>query len=298
MEHHHPSVAPDAGSVLKFILPLVWRSRWLIAAATILAATVTFALTSSGKVEIWSSRAILTVGLAPASDFIAQRSGPAVAPIEKPRRTVERLSDPAFKAQIVKRATFEPATEFFSKSMVASSLRAVLLDKDREVAVELSAGSAADVRAAFQAIATEISAAHGEILDRQLQLLQGRIDADKATISSIEQDINELNDRTARATSRGNELPRATTGALLAATISAWTDLRERVNSDTTLKHLSEPSVLRIDPNNLVVTRRSIDRLRDSLLAGAGMLLAMIILTVVVSPSGQSPANRTTLADH
>ena len=298
MEHHHPSVAPDAGSVLKFVLPLIWRSSWLIAAAVILAATVTFALTSSGKVEIWSGRAILTVGLAPASDFIAQRSGSAVAPIEPSRRTVGRFSDPAFKALIVKRAAFEPATASLSRSMVSSSLRAVMLDNDREVAVELSAGSAADVQAAFREVATEIGAAHGEILNRQLQLLQGRIDTDKAMIAGLEQDMNELNDRTARSASRSSELVRSTTGILLATTISTWTSLQDRVNSDATVKQLSEPSILRTDPDNLVVTRRSIDRLRDSLLAGAGMLLAMIILTVVVSPSGRSTANRTALTDH
>ena len=63
-------------------MPLVWKSKWLIAAAAVLAAAVTFALTASSKIEIWSGRAILTVGVAPASDFIVQKSGPALAPIE------------------------------------------------------------------------------------------------------------------------------------------------------------------------------------------------------------------------
>lgn len=283
---------------MKFVVPLIWRSKWLIAVAAILAATVTFALTSSGKIEIWSSRAILTVGLAPASDFIVQKSGPAVAPIEPLRRTIARLSDPAFKALIVKRAAFDPATAPVSGSMVAASLRGVMLDNGRDVAVELSAGSAADVRAALQAIATEITATHGEILDRQIQLVQGRIAADRAEIASLEQGINDLNERTMRSASRGNELPRSTANLLLATTMAAWTDLQDRARNDTALKQLSEPSVLRTDPDHLVVTHRSIDRLRNSLLVGAGMLLAMIVLTVVVSPSGRPPAIRNTLADH
>ena len=291
MEHHHPSLAPDAGSVFKFVSPLLWRAKWLIAAATILAAVVAYALTSPSNSEIWSSRAVLTIGLAPAIEFVAQRSGPAVAPIEMPRRTIARLSDPAFKAQIVKRTTFEPETASFSRSMVSSSLRAVMLDGGREVAIDLSAGSAADVRATLQAIATEIGAAHGEILNRQLELLQGRIDADKATIAGLEQEINWLNDRTPRLISRSGELARSTTDVPLASIISTWTNLQGLVNSDTAVKQLSEPSFLRIDPINLVVSRRSNDRLRDSLLAGAGMLLAMIILTIVVSPSGRSTAN-------
>ena len=94
---------------MKFVVPLVWKSKWLIAAAAVLAATVTFALTASSRIEIWSGRAILTIGLAPASEFIAQKNGPAVVPIETPRRTIARLSDPAFRELIINRAAFEPA---------------------------------------------------------------------------------------------------------------------------------------------------------------------------------------------
>ena len=153
----------------------LWKSKWLIAAVAVLAAAVTFALTASSRIEVWSGRAILTIGLAPASDFIAQKSGPAVAPIEMPRRTIARLSDPAFKELIVKQAAFEPATASVSRSMVASSLRGIMLDKERDIAIELSAGSAADVQSAFRAIAAEIGTAHAAILDRQLEVVQNRI---------------------------------------------------------------------------------------------------------------------------
>lgn len=290
MKHQPPSTAPDAGSVLKFVVPLLWKSKWLIAAATVLAAALTFALTASGKIEIWSGRAILTVGLAPASDFIAQKSGPAVAPIEMPRRTIARLSDPAFKELIVKRAAFEPATASVSRSMVASTLRGIMLDKEREIAIELSAGSAADVQSAFRAIAAEIGAAHAAILDRQLEVVQNRINGDKSRIAAIEKEIGELNDRILRSmqpSSRRNEPPRSPISPVPATTISAWNELQSLVRNDTALKQLSEPTVLSVEADHLVVTHRSIERLRASLLAGAGMLVAMIILTIVVSPPRQ-----------
>jgi len=51
---------------------------------------------------------------------------------------------------------------------------------------------------------------------------------------------------------------------------------------------LSEPTALRVEADHIVVTHRSIERLRASLLAGAGMLVAMIILTIVVSPPGRA----------
>jgi hypothetical protein len=286
VEHQPPSTAPDAGNVLKFVLPLVWKSKWLIAAAAVLAAAVTFALTASSKIELWSGRAILTVGLAPASDFIAQKSGPAVAPIETPRRTIARLSDPAFKELIVKRATFEPATASVSRSMVASSLRGIMLDKERDIPIELSAGSAADVQSAFRAIAAEISTAHDAILNRQLEVVQNRIDEDKGRIATIEQEIDELNRRVLKSTPSPmrNERPRSSAIPMFVTTISVWNELQTRVRDDTALKQLSEPTALRIEADNLVVTHRSIERLRASLLAGAGMLVAVIILTIVVSP--------------
>ena len=67
-------------------------------------------------------------------------------------------------------------------------------------------------------------------------------------------------------------------------TISAWNELQSLVRNDMALKQLGEPTALRIEADNIVVTHRSIDRLRASLLAGAGMLVAMIILTIVVNP--------------
>lgn len=287
MEYQLPSTAPDAGNVLKFVVPLLWKSKWPIAAATILAAAVTFALMASTKTEIWSGRAILTVGLAPSSDFIALKSGPAVAPIEVPRRTIARLSDPAFKELIVKRAAFEPATASVSRSMVAASLRGIMLDKERDVAIELSAGSAADVQSAFRAIAAEISAAHAAILDRQLEVLQNRINADKGRIAAIEEEIERLNERAIKSMPppKKNEPPRSPVAPMLATTISAWNELWSLVRNDMALKQLGEPTALSVEADHIVVTHRSIERLRASLLAGAGMLVAMIVLTIVVSPS-------------
>lgn len=272
---------------MKFVVPLLWKSKWPIAAATILAAAVTFALMASTKTEIWSGRAILTVGLAPSSDFIALKSGPAVAPIEVPRRTIARLSDPAFKELIVKRAAFEPATASVSRSMVAASLRGIMLDKERDVAIELSAGSAADVQSAFRAIAAEISAAHAAILDRQLEVLQNRINADKGRIAAIEEEIERLNERAIKSMPppKKNEPPRSPVAPMLATTISAWNELWSLVRNDMALKQLGEPTALSVEADHIVVTHRSIERLRASLLAGAGMLVAMIVLTIVVSPS-------------
>ena len=284
MEYQLPTTAPDARSVLKFVVPVVWKSKWLIAAAAVLTATIVFALMSSSKIEAWSGRVILTVGLAPASDFIAQQSGPAILPIEAPRRTIARLSDPAFRELIIKRAAFEPATASVSRSMVASSMRGIALDNERNIAIELSAGSSADVQSAFRAIAAEIGAAHAAIFDRQFEVVQNRIDENKARIATIETEIDELNNRVLKSFPAANVPARSLIAPMLATMISARHDLQSLVRNDTTLKQLSEPTVLRVESDQVVVTHRSIERLRTSLLAGAGMLVAMIILTIAVNP--------------
>ncbi|WP_334385224.1 hypothetical protein [Bradyrhizobium sp. AZCC 2262] len=267
---------------MKFIASVIWKSKWLIAAATALAAAMAFALITPGKVEIWSGRAILTTGSAAASEFLlAQQSGPAVSPIETPRRTIVRLSNPTFRDQIIKQAAFEPATASISRSMVASSLRGIALD-ERRVAIELSAGSTADVQSAFRAIAAEIGVAHGAILDRQIQILQNRIEADKRRIAFIEKRIDELNDRVSKTMPPPQENEHRSSSVPPMLTI--WNELQALLRDDMMVKQLSEPSVLHIETDKLVMTHRSIERLRASLLAGAGMLVAMIVLTIFVNP--------------
>jgi len=285
LQHQRASSTPDAGDVLKLVVSRVSKSTWLIASAALLAAIVGYALTASGKVDIWSGRAMLTIGMAPASAFIAQKSGPALTLIEPPQRTVARLSDPIFKESALKRATFEPATASISRSMVASTLRGIALDKERLVAIELSAGSASDVQSAFRAIAAEIGTLHEAILNRQLEVVQDRIDESKSGIAAVESGVDDLNGRIVRSfSSAGNDQARL---SAVGGMMSAWTELQDRLRDDTALQRLSEPTVLRPNADNLVVNRRSIETLRNSLLAGAAMLIAMVILTIVVTPSGR-----------
>src|ERR1700761_3764662 len=98
MANQLPGTAPDAGTVLKFVASLVWRSKWLIAAAAIVVAALTFALYKpAATAEAWTGKTILTIGVAPAVEYVLQGSGSALTPIEPPRSLVMRISDPVFK---------------------------------------------------------------------------------------------------------------------------------------------------------------------------------------------------------
>jgi hypothetical protein len=278
MDYQPSSTAPDASSVLKFAASLVWRSKWLIGGATVVAAAVAFALAPANAVPVWTGKTILTIGLAPGLDYLLQGSGVAMAPIETSRNTVARISDPVFRGKIAGRAAFESATAATSRSMVSSSLRAIAQDSDRDIVVELSAGSAADVQAAFRAVAAEIGEAHGEILKQRQRLLQSRIDNAKSRIAMIEKSSNQLNDRifNAASTEKFGLQPSMFTF------VPAWSELQDRIQRDTDLKELSEPSVLQLQTDTYFVGPRSVRALTTSILAGLAMLVAMIVLTILV----------------
>jgi hypothetical protein len=286
MDRQLSGAAPDAGRVVNFVTSLLWRSKWLIGGVTLVATAVAFALAPANTGQIWTGKTTLTIGMAPPVDYILQLSGPAMAAIEKPRDAVARISDPEFRRQVVRRTAFEPATAAVSQSMISSSLRAIASESDRDVLVELSAGSAADVQAAFGVVAAEIDRAHNEILNRRLQLLQGRIDDAKSRLAAIEKSAERLNDRIVGAlTDEKNPSRPLVLAPILAAAIPAWNDLQNNIQSDRNLKELSEPSVVHLDAAMSMQAPRSMGTLKFSLLAGFGMLVAMIVLTVIVSPS-------------
>jgi hypothetical protein len=215
-----------------------------------------------------------------------------VAAVETPRNAAARISNPVFKSRVVSQAAFEPATTAVSRALVSSSLRGIALEGDRDVSIELSAGSAADVQAAFRAVAAEIERAHSDIFNRRLQFLQARIDEAKSRIAVIEKSSDRLNDRIFSATSDEKTQSRPSILAPTPATsVPAWNELQDRIQLDTNLKQLSEPSVLRLEADTSIVGPRSVGTLRSSLLAGLAMFIAMIVLTIVVSPPVRTSAD-------
>jgi hypothetical protein len=284
--------APDAGSVLKFVASLLWSSKWLIGAAVIAAAAVMFALYQPSTVQTWTGKTTLTIGLAPPTDFLLARSGSPLTAIETPRNAVARISDPIFRNKVLNQAAFESATAAFSRAMVSSSLRGVAGESDRDVEVELTAGSAADVQAAFRALAAEIGQEHGDILNHRLQYLRTRIEETKSRIALIEKASDNLNDRILNAGSDNkSQIPTSIQAPILAALVPAWSELRDRVQLDTNLEKLSEPSVLHLDANTYALASRSVGTLKASILAGLVMLAAIIILTIVVRTRVQTSAD-------
>jgi hypothetical protein len=283
--------APSAGSVLKFIAAVLWRSKWLIGAAVIVVVTVVFALYQPSTVQAWTGKTTLTVGLAPPTDFLLATSGSPLTAIESPRNAVARISDPIFRNKVLNQAAFVPATAAFSRAMVSSSLRGVAGESDRDLEVELSAGSAADVQAAFRALAAEIGLEHGDILNRRLQYLRARIVETKSRIALIEKAGDSLSDRIFNAASDTKSQEPTFTQAPLAALAPAWNTLQDRLQLDINLEQLSEPSVLHLDANTYALAARSVGTLRTSILAGLIMLAAIIILTIVVRARVQTSAH-------
>ena len=79
--------------------------------------------------------------------------------------------------------------------------------------------------------------------------------------------------------------------------VRTWSDLKDRIRRGSNLIKFSEPTVFRAEPDSYPRAARSVGALRASILAGLGMLAAMIVLTIVLSSrpraSDQHPFNRT-----
>ncbi len=290
MDRQLPGAAPDADSIRKFVATHAWKARWLIAAATVVAAILTLALFPLKTAPIWRGKTSLTVGLAPSAEYLLQGSGPPLTPIESSRDLVARMSDPVFRSKIVNRAKFDPTTAAFSRAMVSSSLRGIALDNGRDVAVELSAGSAADVQAAFLALAKEIGELHTDSLNRLLQPLQARISDAKDRIALVEQSLDGLNQRLRE--SAGGKMPLRPPPFMpaLPASLSIWNELHDRIRTDTSMAETTEPTVVHPEPDGYPVATYSLEPLRTSILAGIIMLAAMTVLTIVVNSPVRRPA--------
>jgi hypothetical protein len=292
MDQQPSGTAPNAGSVLKFVASRVWRSKWLIGAATVIAAAATFALYQPDANQAWTGKTTLRIGVAPPADYVLAGSGSPLTPIETPRNTVARLSDPIFRNKVVNQAAFESPTSAFSKAMVSSSLRGISGESDRDVTVELTAGSAADVKAAFSALAEEISRVHGDIMKRRLQLLQAKSDDAKRRIALIETSSAVIGNRLLGTGSDDKAQPNPSASTEnFAVLVPAWHGLQDRVQNDTSLAQLSEPSALNLDVNTYFLASRSLGTLRASLLTGLSMLIAMIILTIIVGTPARVSAD-------
>lgn len=307
MDDHVSSVAPDAGSVLRSVLSPIRKSKWLIGLATIAAAAAAVVLYKPHAAQVWSGRAVLTIGLAPSAEFITHQGGSSLIPVETPKTLVARISDRGFRNDLVNSAAFDPSTADLSRSVVLSSLRGVVTDGDREVQVELSAGSSADVHAAFASLGAQVLKAHQELLDRRSQPLQARIEDAKQRLAELEDSTNSLNSRIIAAWANEKVRSADKTGAnganlggntslppstlpppILLASIPAWSQLKDRIQADTTLAGLSESTVMRVEPDITPPAARSIATLRASLLAGLAMLAAALILTAVIKSPARS----------
>jgi len=278
------SAAPNGELVLKVILSRVWKFKWLIAAMTIGAAALAFALSQpSDTPQVWTGKTILTIGTAPAQSYLLQEGGAALAPIEKQRDVIAQISDPIFKNRTIGQTAFEPATAAFSKGMAVSSLRAVALDNPRDVAVEVSAATDQDVQAVLRGLAAEIEKEHKEVIKQRLESVSTEVEDLQGRIAMIEKSLESISRAPGSAADEKSQLRPPVAMPDPSALIRTWSDLRDRVRRGSNLIRFSEPTVFRADPDSYPRAPRSTGALRASILAGLAMLAAMIVLTVVVN---------------
>jgi hypothetical protein len=287
MDNPTPITAPDAAGVLSYVGSLVRPWRWLIGIACLLAAGLTLMLFRfGGDVPAWTGKTIVKIGLVPGNDYLLQDSGPPLAPIESNRSLVARISDPIFVTKVIGNAKFEPATTAFSRKLASSSLRAVAQEGERNVAVEVSAGSSADVEAVFRSLADEISSAHDAIGQRRIDALRANLTDMQRRVDFVEKSIVELGPRMLSPTREGRDqagLPVLVPN--LAGAAEFWNKLRDRVQRTSNLLELTEKTIVYVEPGSFPRMERSIGPERAAILAGLAMLVIMIVLVIVTAPT-------------
>ncbi|QQO17135.1 hypothetical protein JJB99_13850 [Bradyrhizobium diazoefficiens] len=291
MDNLTPTTAPDATGVLRYVGSLVGPWRWLIGIACLLAAGLTLMLfRSAGDVPAWTGKTIVKIGMVPGAEYLLQESGAPLVPIESNRSLVARISDPTFVTKVLGGAKFEPAMAAFSRKLAASSLRAVALEGDRNVAVEVSAGSSADVEAVFRSLADEINTAHEAIGQRRIDALRANLTDMQRRVDFIEKSIVELGPRMLNMSREGRDqsgppvlVPN------LAGAAEFWSKLRDRVQRNTNLLELTEKTVVYVEPGSYPRTERSIGPERAAILTGLAMLVAMVTLVIVTAPTRRFP---------
>lgn len=268
---------------MRIILSHVWKFKWLIAAATIAAASVTFIVSRSETPEIWTGKTTLTIGMAPTKSYLLQEVGSTLAPIETQSEVIAHISDPLFKNKIIGQTAFRPATALFSRGIAASSLRAVALNSERDIAVEISAGSEEDVQAVLRSLGTEIEKEHREILKRRLEFVSAEVEDLQSRVAVIEKSIESSNCATSSVPDDKSQPRQPVNLPDTSASTRTWNDLKDRVRRSSNLIKLSELTVFRSESDSYPRAARSAGALRASIFAGLSMLAAMIILTIVVS---------------
>ena len=257
---------------------LAWKFKWVLGGAIIVATAVALAIAQMGAVEVWSGRISITTGLAPTTNFLLMSGEPVMQPIEPPRVSVARLSDPDFKTQVLNHISFAAKTADFSRSLVWSSLRGIELNSDRDFAIEVTSASSADTEAVLRAFGSEIVKLHRAVLDERLHILQDRIENSRARLAAIEKSSNELADKLLGA-SDDKKVPRAA----LFGFFPTWNGLQDSIQRDENLVQLCEPSTMHFEPGVSVQGPRRVAALRDSLLAGFAMFVAMLVLTIALN---------------
>lgn len=283
MEQLTPKTSSDATGVLRYVSSLIGPSRWLIGIACLLAVGLTLVFYSADNVPAWTGKTIVRIGLVPGFDYLLQDSGSPLEPVESNRSLVSRVSDPIFRIKVMGAAKFEPANAVVSKKLATSSLRAVALEGYRDVSIEVSAASSADVNSVLQALADEIIRTHDAIIQRRLERLRANLTDLQSRIGFIEKSFTELGPRMLGVTRDGPDQAGAQSSAPnLTGAAEFWSKLRDRAQRTANLLELTEKTVIYVDPDSYQLSKRTIAPIRAALVAGLAMLAAMITLIVVV----------------
>jgi hypothetical protein len=211
---------------------------------------------------VWRLRTVFHIGTSINPRLVTEGSPNPESPIEHYRSVVAAISAPAFRENIANTSEFEASSAALSRRLVFQTLRPhALSDNDYDIEIDFTAGSAADCRSAYRAIADRIEQRHAILSHRNSELLQ--------------KTIEDLQERSVQLKAWED----AKQNSADADNSRSWNDTGEKLRQLKAIKSLMKPTTFLPEAEVYVYGPLSNNTVRLSALAG----LAIIFITLVLA---------------
>ena len=216
---------------------------------------------------VWRLRTVFHIGTSINPWMVIEGAPNPESPTERYRSVVALISTPVFRETIANSSEFEAGSAALSKRLVFETLRAhALNDNDYDIEIDFTAGSAADCRSAYRAIADRIKRRHAIMSDQNIQLLQ-------RTIEDLQQRSVQL-----KAWQDAKQISTDADNGKSAFGIT-WNETREKLRQLEVIKSLMKPTTFPPEAEVYIYGPLSNNTIRLSALAG----LAIIFITLVLA---------------
>jgi hypothetical protein len=214
---------------------------------------------------VWRLRTVFHIGTSINPKLVIEGSPNPESPIEHYRSVVAVISAPMFRENIANTSQFEASSAALSRRLVFQTLRPhALSDNDYDIEIDFTAGSAADCRSAYRAIADRIEQRHAILSDQNNQELQKTID----DFQERSVQLKAWEDAKQNSADPDNSKSKA------------WNGTRETLRRLKAIKSLMKPTTFLPEAEVYIYGPLSNNTVRLSALAGVAIIFITLVLAL------------------